>query len=54
MKKAYRELIISKNNQPSQTNSNQTNTITKDNLDGKTTQRNETNDKSQCNQALQF
>lgn len=38
MKKAYRELIICKNNQPSQTNSNQTNTITKDNLDGKTTQ----------------
>ena len=47
MMKGCIDLIISKNNnQPSQTNPNQSNTITNNNLGEKTTQQNETNDKS--------
>lgn len=42
------------NNQPSQTNPNQSNTITNNNLDEKITQQNETNDKSQEAHPLKF
>lgn len=42
------------NNQPSQTNPNQSNTITNNNLDEKITQQNETNDKSQGAHPLKF
>lgn len=51
MKKAYTRPITSKNNQPNPT---QTKTITNNNLDWKTAQQKETNNKSKHNHPSQF